>query len=546
MIPQQPGLYRIAPVSYANRKSLQRYRPSRGSQPGGSTPNTGPARTRWVRCTAAALLLPAQLLLGQTQDRWDPVRGAIRRHMQEHSIAAISVAVAKDGKILWEEGFGWANREKMIPATPETMYSLASISKPFTATGLMVLAGRKAVDLDRPINDYLGVGKLTGLAGDAAGATVRRVLSHTSGLPLHYQFFYADKGYAPPTMDETISRYGVLVTAPGTVYTYSNLGFGIIDHVISRASGQEYASFMRNEVFLPLGLTHTSVGIGTGLEAYAAERYDQHERPVPFYTFDHLGASAVYSSAHDLVRFGMFHLKAHLADQRAIIADSLIDLMHKPSGPEPFAKNYGLGWGVSTRFGYASSGHTGGMPGVRTILTTYPTEHVAIVVLTNSEAGWGPIAEDIAGVLLPRYADSLSVTRAKPPETPKPKEFVPPQELVGTWSGTVRTWKSTLPLTLEIRTGQDVRVQIGNAPANDFDRGDTQLPTILSRPGYENGRLTGRFGGQITTEDASRWPHTIGLDVHLVNGMLRGTVSAQTGANPVYFSLASYVELKKQ
>lgn len=96
-------------------------------------------------------------------------------------LASIAVAVAHGGKIIWEESFGWADREKMIAATPQTMYSLASISKPITATGLMTLVERGAIDLDKPANEYLGTGKLTGHAGEATGATVRRVLSHTAG-----------------------------------------------------------------------------------------------------------------------------------------------------------------------------------------------------------------------------------------------------------------------------------------------------------------------------------------------------------------------------
>ena len=69
--------------------------------------------------------------------------------------------------------------------------------------------------------------------GNAGDATVRRVANHTSGLPLHYQFFYADEPYRRPAMDETIRRYGNLVTAPGERYQYSNLGYGVIDYVIA-------------------------------------------------------------------------------------------------------------------------------------------------------------------------------------------------------------------------------------------------------------------------------------------------------------------------
>ncbi len=81
--------------------------------------------------------------------------------------------MVKDGVIIWEEGFGWADRENRIPADEHTMYSLASISKPITTTGLMILMERGELDLDTPINDYLGDAKLKAWVGDPNDATVR-------------------------------------------------------------------------------------------------------------------------------------------------------------------------------------------------------------------------------------------------------------------------------------------------------------------------------------------------------------------------------------
>ncbi len=83
-------------------------------------------------------------------DQFASVRAFIQKQMIERSVPSVAVGVARDGKIIWEEGFGWANREERIPATPHTIYSLASISKPITATGLMVLKERGKIDLDRP------------------------------------------------------------------------------------------------------------------------------------------------------------------------------------------------------------------------------------------------------------------------------------------------------------------------------------------------------------------------------------------------------------
>src|SRR5919197_6611089 len=104
--------------------------------------------------------------------RFSAIRELIRTRLVEETLPSLAVAVARDGEILWEEGFGWADRENRIPATEHTMYSLASISKPITATGLMLLQQQGKLDLDRPINEYLGEAKLNVRLGNPADATV--------------------------------------------------------------------------------------------------------------------------------------------------------------------------------------------------------------------------------------------------------------------------------------------------------------------------------------------------------------------------------------
>ncbi len=491
---------------------------------------------------AISLFLPAPETLeaqarraAPAQDRFEGVRTLIRQALEEHGLPSVSVAVAKDGRIVWEEAFGWADRERMIEPTPHTLYSLASISKPMTATGIMKLVEQGKVDLDRPANDYLGTGRLTGLADDAAGATVRRVLSHTAGLPLHYQFFYANGGYVRPSMDETIARYALVLNLPGQIYQYSNLGYGILDHIIARASGQSYEDFMRTEVFLPLGMTRTSVHVGPGLEPFAAVRYDRQQRPIPFYDFDHPGGSAVYSSAHDLIRFGMFHLKNRLPEQRRILADSTIDAMQRIATPGSTTSGYGLGWAITEDdHGYRRVSHTGGMPGVNTALYLYPAENVAIVAMTNtSHAAIYRIAEEIAAVMLPRYAGVRAERQTRPVPPPTPVNF-PAPELQGAWTGTLRTYEGELPLALLFQPDGDVHVRLGD-----------QLRTLLNGVSYREDNLIGRFAGTIPTEEQRRHPHSILLNLRLQGGSLSGQATAQTTNEPIHFALTSYVTLTK-
>jgi CubicO group peptidase (beta-lactamase class C family) len=412
---------------------------------------------------------------------------------------------------------------------------MASISKPIAATGVMKLVEQGKVDLDRPANAYLGEAKITGLAGDPAGATVRRLLAHTSGLPLHYRFFYEGGAVRRPTMDEAINRYAITVYPPGAVYNYSNLGYGVLEEVVAKVSGRSFEDFMRDEVFIPLGMTTTTVGTGAGL-ANAAVRYDAKRKPVPFYDFDHRAASAVYTSARELVRFGMFHLKDHLRDQRPVLQDRTIDAMQRVNTPGDTASGYGLGWGINRDQGYRVVSHTGGMPGVSTTLKLYPEQDVAIAVLANASTPAPHRAVFyVAAAVLPRYDARLG--DRVPGGGGGPPPFSAPVGLWGEWTGTVRTYdNATIPISLLIRP-DDVHVRLGAEGA---------LWTLLNGAIFRDNLLGGRFVGTITSEEARRFPHTVGMSLWLDAGKLRGWAAAMTTDDPVTGAMSSYAELTKK
>jgi CubicO group peptidase (beta-lactamase class C family) len=464
--------------------------------------------------------------------RFEDVRSKIIDLVRESRVASVSVAVAEKGRIIWEEAFGWANREERIKSTPHTMYSIASISKPMTATGLMILVEKGLLNLDKPLNDYLGSAKLVAYEGRSSEATVKRVLHHTSGLPLHWHFIYENGPYLPPSMDHTIRRYGILVAAPGEIYQYSNLGYGILGHVISRVSGKSYAQFMKSEVFLPLGMIHTSVGIGPGLEDYAAQRYDPDQKPIPFYDFDHPGASAVFSSAHDLVQFGMFHLKCHLPDQMQILKDETIDLMQRDVDSKCPSIEYKLGWRViDDDHGYRSVSHTGGMEGVCTELKIIPAENIAVVVLGNNR--YRPIYNldnEILAAMLPKFAENLKAKENKSEEK-KSERFSPPPSLLGEWEGEIKTYSGVMPVKMVFQEDGDIHLKIKD-----------QLETLLNEVSLKEEILSGRCCGEIRTEDAARFPHTIELRMKLYDQKLSGYATANSGR---WYGLSSWIMLKK-
>ncbi len=172
----------------------------------------------------AAAQGPGAIRTGASDARFDSVRAVIQRLVNEDSVPSITVAVAKDGRILWEEGFGWANRERGVAATPHTPYSLASVTKPITSTAVVLLSERGLIDLDAPIESYLGGLRLKGLAGDTRGVTPRRAMAHSAGLPTHYNAHFIRDRVPPP--EQTFGRYGIVVFEPGEQFEYPTSATG--------------------------------------------------------------------------------------------------------------------------------------------------------------------------------------------------------------------------------------------------------------------------------------------------------------------------------
>ena len=477
-------------------------------------------------------------------DPFDPIRTLINPRLTETGVPSLVFAVAKDGEIIWEEGFGWANRERRLAADPHVMYSLASISKPITATALMILVERGQIDLDAPLNEYLGDAKVQGHIGAspdghgdfpgpveaARGATVRRVANHTSGLPLHYHFFHEDEGISPPHRDLSILRYGHLVSAPGERYQYANFGYGLLDYIIQRVSSVDFATFLRKEVFDPLGMTRASLHIGQGLEPFAAERYDKNGVPISFYDFDHPGASAVFCSAHDLVRFGMFHLGSHLPDQHPILTDDTIASMQLPTVETEPDVGYGIGWRVAqNQSGYHTVSHDGSMGGVRTRLILVPSENLAIVVLCNASDELPiEITQQLLNAVLPGYEVPQRVTEDNDQIATQPA-FAPHPGLVGPWHGAIHTDGKELPLALTIEETGRIEARV-----------DDQPTTVLNEPTFENDRLRGQMAGDLRTEDAARRPYDLKLDLALRWNVLNGSVTAISRPGPRLGNALSY------
>lgn len=455
----------------------------------------------------AALALSAAV----SADPFDGVRREIESISAVENLPSMVVVVARKGEVIWEQSEGWADREAKIPATPDTLYALASISKPMTATAIMVLAEQGKLNVDSPVNQYLGQHKLRARVSDANLATIRLVASHTSGLPAYDAYFY--DGQPAPSMEQIIERYGQIMYPPGKSYVYSNLGFGVLGYVIERVSGKPYAEFMTQEIFEPLGMRHSAIGpLPSTPSRRVAVGYCAAGR-VPYFTMTDEGAGSIWSSARDLLRFGMFHLKEPLPDQAPIIsrrnvAEMMVGTAHDPGDANGKGAR-GFGWGIHVISGIRVVSHGGSMPGGASRLTLLPDQDIAIVSLTNAlTRSLGRIESAVMRALLPevvRYEDT----------------FKAPAALMGRWEGRIETHTGAVPLRLDVTAPGHIVARIGNAkPIEVFEK---QL--------LESGELLlSEVEGSVGTPDAERYPYRLQFTLTPKEKSLRGVVLADPRA----------------
>ena len=434
-------------------------------------------------------------------------RTKIRTIIADGAAPSLAVAVARNGQIAWSEAFGFADREAHVAATVETPYSIASLTKPFTATAIMILAERQRLGLDEPLSRYLGTLERPGVSAPGE-VTVRRILGHVAGFPVHYQYFFDDRPDRPLSLADTMRCYGAEIQQPGSRYTYSNLGFAALGESVARVSAMPYRDFLAREVFTPLGLKHASVPERADEAAGAARRYARDGSPLPFYLTDTPGGSAIFASVEDVVRFGSLHAGARMPGQGAILMPTSVATMQQKG-----AGDYGLGWSVNDDWNDRTVvWHSGAMPGSAATLWLVPDEKIAIAVMANQI---GAPVNRLAGEIL---ADLLSVgqpaarTRATDEASPSmaPTTRAPDQS-TGRYRGRLMTCPTPEMLVTDVQRPSEVELTLGSASPRLLDG------TFMGRRFYTE------FSSP-TASSKSRYQ----ADLRLVGNRLEGPVTRRT------------------
>jgi CubicO group peptidase (beta-lactamase class C family) len=285
-----------------------------------------------------------------------------------------SVLVARDGRVLLDKGYGYANLEWNIPNDPDTVFRLGSVTKQFTAAAILLLEERGKLRTSDLVSTYLP---------DAPAAwakiTIFNLLTHTSGIPNYTELSDLPTfKLLPTTPAQLVARFEAkpLDFQPGEKWAYSNSNYALLGLLIEKVSGQTYADFLQQNIFTPLKMSHSGYDTSAAIIPHRASGYGMGPRgpqnaayldmTVPY------AAGALYSSTRDLRLW-----------EEALYGGRLLSAASLKKMTTPFLNNYAMGLAVGQWGGHAFFSHSGGIDGFNTYLTYYPDEKMTVVVLGN-------------------------------------------------------------------------------------------------------------------------------------------------------------------
>jgi CubicO group peptidase (beta-lactamase class C family) len=291
-----------------------------------------------------------------------------------------SVAISRNGAIVYERGYGMADLEWNIPITPATVMGAASISKQFTAMSILLLAQRGKLSLDDDVSKYIPE-----WADHEHHVTIRHLLTHTSGLREGFGLLgLAGQSQTNEAMVRMLARQHGVNTPAGTEFVYNNGAYNLLGSIVKRASGQSLRDFAEANIFVPLAMTHTqfrddpALLIANRAAVYTADEHGVHAAPEGVGL---VGNSGLYTTAHDLL------LWENNFDNPRVGTPELLSAMQKPAvlnNGKP--TQYGFGLFLLNYRGQRTVEHSGGGNGISSNLVRYPDQKLAIALLCNSDA----------------------------------------------------------------------------------------------------------------------------------------------------------------
>ena len=324
-----------------------------------------------------------------------------------------SILIARDGRAIVSKGYGMANVELDVPNTPNTVFRLASLTKQFTATAIMMLQERGRLNVNDPFCKYLN---------DCPAAwqpiTIRQLLTMTSGISGVTAIELGPLRGLPVPWDQWLdaTKKKPLDFTPGENFKYANSGYTLLGFVIERVSGVSYGEFLQENIFTPLGMKQTGYEDPLRIVKNRATGYRQLPGDpitnVPYAEMIRLyAAGGIYSTTEDLLLW-----------DKALYTDKLLSVKSRDEMFTPFkemypGKSYAYGWWTSVKFSHQEIAHGGNLAGFITYIARFPKERVTVIVLSNNGRGSsGKISNVLSAIAfgapyeIPRERKAVPVT----------------------------------------------------------------------------------------------------------------------------------------
>ncbi|MEP7365575.1 MAG: serine hydrolase domain-containing protein [Acidobacteriota bacterium] len=409
-------------------------------------------------------------------DQWAAAKASEREQ------PGLSIGIVRDQELVFAKGYGYADLNNRMPATPQTLYRVASITKLFTATSTMQLRDAGKLRLDDPVAKYLDWFHLNSTKGDVP-IQVWHLMTHLSGLPRESATpYWNTKEFPTREQVRTLLAAQDAAYPPATKWKYSNLAVAIEGEVVAKVSGMEWADYVTARILKPLGMTASlplpranSFGLATG---YGAREAGKERDPEEFTDCKGIApAASLATNVEDLARFLSFQFKG---DPR-VLKLSTLEEMRRPQWVQPtWASGWGLGFSLRKLGSRTLAGHGGSLGGYRTSIAFDAEAKIGVIVLTNSNDGNPELYVDKAFQMV---APALAPEKEKFPAKPEWDKY----------RGTYR-WK-TSELIIDVIDGE----LVGYAP----DAEDPLESRVRLEPAGEHRfrMLTGSSLGELAVFD---------------------------------------------
>lgn len=495
------------------------------------------------------IALTSSLILAQSMnDTLKKLENEIQAAIKANEIPSLVFGIVRNGKIIYEASFGYADLENNVLATIDTPYQLASLTKPITATAIMKLHEQGVIHIDHPITQYMPDLVLKKADENFNTPTIRQVLNHTSGLGTYLDIAYSDEDFETDDFEDGWNRYGTLFHKPGEKSEYSNLGYGLLDYIITKNAGMSFSEFLSKEIFEPLMMKSSFLGNEKQAGELAAKKYTHDMKPLPYVDNNTPGAGNIYASVYDILQFGMFHLNTPA--KKALLSKSTLIEMQNYKEPNALFhyyedSYYGLGWYVRPNDnGKRIVWHEGGMIGASTMLKLFPEENIAIAVATNisNNALCRSIIDKISSHLLSDYKPSPIN------EIADYKNVTTDTAMLGAWEGNINVEGEDIPVSMWIEENETT-IQYLDKTLTSYFTEYQPLPnksSLLFSVINQHSFIGTGIGLLPASNLRKEYNHLLSIKLLRKEDVLTGTIMVLPTAEREYYVYPYHIVLKKQ